>query len=154
MDKREPKLVGNALGHARAKPNTWNHVDDGAAGLDRVALVLEGARRRREALGKKAHTKPTAHSRSWGDTLTVVTTSRLTAPVLGPTDKLTGPVSYFPHIEAKYAQPMQHWIDLVVARLDAGDRHMAVVELLKAEHGMGHGHANAVVAWVRAGLAA
>lgn len=83
-----------------------------------------------------------------------MTTSRLPAPVIGPTDKLTGPVSYFPHIEAKYGQPMQHWIDLVAARLDAGDRHMAVVDRLKAEHGMGHGHANAVVAWVRAGLAA
>jgi hypothetical protein len=29
---------------------------------------------------------------------------------------------------------------------------MEVVEWLKSEHSMGHGHANAVVAWVRAKL--
>jgi hypothetical protein len=44
---------------------------------------------------------------------------------------------------------MQDWIDLVVERLD-GERHMQVVDWLKTTHGMGHGHANAVVAYVRA----
>jgi hypothetical protein len=80
---------------------------------------------------------------------------RITAPP-PPQDgqKMTGPQSYFPSIEATYGRPVQEWIDLVVERLDAGDGHMAVVGLLKAEHGMGHGHANAVVAWVRRELGA
>lgn len=32
-------------------------------------------------------------------------------------------------------------------------RHMEVVEWLKTEHGLGHGHANAIVAYVKAALA-
>ncbi|MFD1722309.1 DUF4287 domain-containing protein [Amnibacterium endophyticum] len=59
-----------------------------------------------------------------------------------------GPASYFPSIERTYGRPMQDWLDLVVDRLD-GYRHMEVVAFLKSEHGMGHGHANAVVAYVR-----
>lgn len=36
-----------------------------------------------------------------------------------------------------------------------GERqHMEVVTWLKAEHGLGHGHANAIVAYVRAKLGA
>ncbi len=31
------------------------------------------------------------------------------------------------------------------------DKHMAVVGYLKAEHGMGHGHASALVGWTLAG---
>lgn len=60
-----------------------------------------------------------------------------------------GPASYFPSIEAKYGQPIQHWLDLVRSRTD--ERHMETVAWLKSEHGFGHGHANAVVAFVRAG---
>ncbi len=30
------------------------------------------------------------------------------------------------------------------------ERHMDIVAWLKADHGMGHGHANAIVAFVRA----
>ena len=48
---------------------------------------------------------------------------------------------------------MQDWIDIAVERLDAGDAHMAVVDVLKSEHGPGHGHANAVVAYTKAALA-
>jgi Domain of unknown function (DUF4287) len=56
-----------------------------------------------------------------------------------------GPASYFPSIEKKYGQPIAHWM-AVLAR--AGDlKHMELVALLKAEHAMGHGHANALVAW-------
>ena len=63
-----------------------------------------------------------------------------------PTDpKPTGPASYFPSIEKKYGQPIDHWMK-VLAR--AGDlKHMELVALLKTEHSMGHGHANALVAW-------
>ena len=63
--------------------------------------------------------------------------------------KLKGPASYFPSIESKYGRPMQEWLDLVSDRL-ADQPHMQVVEHLKTQHGMGHGHANAIVAYVRA----
>ena len=59
-------------------------------------------------------------------------------------NKVKGPASYFPSIEKKYGQPIAHWQDLVRARMPA--KHMELVAYLKEEHGMGHGHANAVVA--------
>lgn len=60
-------------------------------------------------------------------------------------EKVTGPASYFPSIEKKYGQPVAHWFFVLRA---AGDRkHMELVSLLKAEHGLGHGHANALVAY-------
>lgn len=59
--------------------------------------------------------------------------------------KVQGPASYFPSIEKKYGQPMAHWFALVESRSNA--KHMEIVNWLKAEHGMGHGHANAVVAY-------
>ncbi len=68
--------------------------------------------------------------------------SRVTAPVIPAGATVKGPASYFPSIEQKYGRAMQEWLDLVVARLDAGDKHMAVVARLKSDHGMGHGHAN------------
>ena len=60
------------------------------------------------------------------------------------TDKIKGPVSYFSSIEAKYGKPIAHWQDLIRARGDA--KHMEIVTWLKQEHGLGHGHANALVA--------
>lgn len=78
--------------------------------------------------------------------------TRITAPTAAPGEKLTGPASYFPSIEKTYGAPMQQWIDLVIAELAAGRTHMQVVGLLKSDHGMGHGHANAVVGFVRAKL--
>jgi hypothetical protein len=63
--------------------------------------------------------------------------------------KLKGPASYFPSIESTYGKPIQEWLDLVSERL-AEDSHMQVVTHLKTEHAMGHGHANAIVAYVRA----
>ena len=59
-----------------------------------------------------------------------------------------GPASYFPSIERTYGRPIQEWLDLVVEQL-RGRRHMEVVAVLKADHGLGHGHANALVAFVR-----
>lgn len=59
-------------------------------------------------------------------------------------DKIKGPASYFPSIEKKYGRPISEWKDLVRAALPA--RHMELVAMLKEQHGMGHGHANAIVA--------
>ncbi|MBT2503837.1 DUF4287 domain-containing protein [Curtobacterium sp. ISL-83] len=78
-----------------------------------------------------------------------MTTHRVTAPQ-PPADgtKAKGPASYFPSIERTYGRPVQEWLDLAADRL--GDqRHMEVVSWLKSEHGLGHGHANAIVAYVR-----
>lgn len=58
--------------------------------------------------------------------------------------KIKGPASYFPAIEKKYGRPISEWKALVRAALPA--RHMELVTMLKEEHGMGHGHANAIVA--------
>jgi Domain of unknown function (DUF4287) len=63
-------------------------------------------------------------------------------------EKPKGPASYFPSIEKKYGQPMAYWLELVAAK--TGLKHMEMVAWLKSEHGMGHGHANAVVAYVLA----
>jgi len=55
-----------------------------------------------------------------------------------------GPASYFPSIEKTYGQPVAHWMAIVRAAMPA--RHMELVKLLKERHGIGHGHANAIVA--------
>ena len=60
------------------------------------------------------------------------------------TEPVKGPASYFPSIEKKYGRPIADWQALVRARYPA--KHMELVAILKAEHGMGHGHANAIVA--------
>jgi hypothetical protein len=62
-----------------------------------------------------------------------------------PEEKVKGPASYFPSIEKKYGQPVEHWFKIL---RDAGDlKHMELVGVLKTEHGLGHGHANALVAY-------
>lgn len=43
---------------------------------------------------------------------------------------------------------MQFWFDELAKVTDL--KHMEQVNWLKTEHGMGHGHANAVVAYLRA----
>lgn len=55
-----------------------------------------------------------------------------------------GPASYFPSIEKKYGQSIQYWFDAVAGR-PADEKHMETVAWLKTEHGMGRGHANAIV---------
>ena len=55
-----------------------------------------------------------------------------------------GPTSYFPSIEKKYGRPIAGWKALI--RAQPGKKHMELVAWLKQTHGMGHGHANALVA--------
>jgi hypothetical protein len=60
------------------------------------------------------------------------------------TAKPKGPASYFPSIEKSYGQPIAHWMGVLE---QAGTlKHMEYVALLKSAHGLGHGHANALVA--------
>lgn len=61
-------------------------------------------------------------------------------------EKVTGPASYFPSIEKKYGQPISYWMTQLDAVSDA--KHMEQVVYLKGL-GMGHGHANAIVAVYR-----
>jgi predicted nucleic acid-binding protein len=55
-----------------------------------------------------------------------------------------GPASYFPSIEKKYGRPIGEWKAMI--RASELTKHMELVQWLKAEHGLGHGHANALVA--------
>lgn len=59
-------------------------------------------------------------------------------------ERVKGPASYFPSIEKRYGRPIAEWQALVRGRYPG--RHMELVAMLKDEHGMGHGHANAIVA--------
>jgi hypothetical protein len=60
-----------------------------------------------------------------------------------------GPASYFPSIEKKYGRSIADWQKIIA---DCGlGKHMAIVNHLKSEYGMGHGHANALVGWTLAG---
>ena len=68
---------------------------------------------------------------------TTLTTPTTTRPRLGP-------AAYFPAIERTYGESIEHWIELIHAQGAA--THMELVSWLKAEHGLGHGHANALVA--------
>jgi Domain of unknown function (DUF4287) len=62
-------------------------------------------------------------------------------------EKVKGPASYFPSIEKKYGQPVEYWFKLLETKKDL--KHMEMVAWLKSEHGMGHGHASALVAYFR-----
>jgi len=63
-------------------------------------------------------------------------------------EPIKGPASYFPSIEKTYGRPIGAWQEIVRERLPA--KHMDLVAMLKTDHGMGHGHANAIVAHVLA----
>ncbi|MFI8522307.1 DUF4287 domain-containing protein [Streptomyces sp. NPDC085481] len=69
---------------------------------------------------------------------------------MSATPAAKGPASYFPSIEKKYGRSIAEWQELIVA--SPLTKHMELVSWLKAEHGMGHGHANALVAHTLATL--
>jgi hypothetical protein len=59
--------------------------------------------------------------------------------------KVKGPASYFPSIEKTYGKPIAHWLAILEG---AGERkHMEYVAHLKSAYQLGHGHANALVAY-------
>ncbi|MFF7844597.1 DUF4287 domain-containing protein [Streptomyces ossamyceticus] len=60
------------------------------------------------------------------------------------TATVKGPASYFPSIEKKHGRPIAEWKDLI--RSSPLTKHMELVNWLKTEHNLGHGHANALVA--------
>ena len=62
--------------------------------------------------------------------------------------KVKGPASYFPSIEKTYGKPISYWLEVLNAM--EGKKHMEMVAELKSEHKIGHGHANALVAYYRA----
>jgi hypothetical protein len=59
-------------------------------------------------------------------------------------DRPKGPASYFPSIEAKYGRSIAEWQQLM--RATGLTKHSELVGWLKAEHGIGHGHATALTA--------
>lgn len=63
-------------------------------------------------------------------------------------DKPKGPASYFPSIEKTYGKPIAHWLKLLDTVKDS--KHMEQVAFLKEQHKLGHGHANALVAYHKA----
>ncbi len=63
---------------------------------------------------------------------------------MGNEEKIKGPASYFPSIEKKYGHPIGHWLSLVSGLNEM--KQMEMVNWLKSEHNLGHGHANAIVA--------
>lgn len=63
-------------------------------------------------------------------------------------EKVKGPASYFPSIEAKYGKTIPEWKQIIRQSPGYGTdtTHMQLVGMLKTDFGMGHGHANALVA--------
>src|SRR5690606_19807891 len=87
--------------------------------------------------------------------LRLVTTKRVTERVpcaletfMENDKKVKGPTSYFPSIENTYGQPVSHWFAILDSLKD--QKHMEQVAHLKSTHKIGHGHANALVAYHRA----
>jgi Domain of unknown function (DUF4287) len=62
--------------------------------------------------------------------------------------KPKGPASYFPSIEKTYGKSIEHWMKLLKSM--TGKKHSEMVAALKVDHSLGHGHANALVAFFRA----
>jgi hypothetical protein len=61
------------------------------------------------------------------------------------TDRPKGPASYFPSIEAKYGRSIDEWMSILASSNLTG--HKQLVDWLKDEYGLGHGHATALVAY-------
>ena len=61
--------------------------------------------------------------------------------------KVQGPASYFPAIEQKYGKPIAFWMKELTKVSELA--HMAQVAHLKNKFQLGHGHANALVAYFR-----
>ena len=64
---------------------------------------------------------------------------------MSDTPKVKGPALYFPSIEKTYGEPIAHW--MAVLEQSGPLKHMELVALLKSQHAVGHGHANALVAF-------
>jgi hypothetical protein len=75
-------------------------------------------------------------------------TAQIRRSDMAAASKVQGPAAYFPSIEKTYGQPVAHWLKILDGLQDP--KHMAQVAHLKTEHGLGHGHANALVAYHRA----
>jgi hypothetical protein len=58
--------------------------------------------------------------------------------------KAPTPTSYFPSIEKKYGKPISYWMELIDGNTEL-TKHGQLVTWLKQEHGLGHGHATALV---------
>jgi len=67
-------------------------------------------------------------------------------------ERVQGPPYYFPSIEKKYGRPVSYWLDLISS--SPLTKHKELVDWLKAGHGIGHGHATALVGHVLAQRAA
>ena len=64
------------------------------------------------------------------------------------TERVQGPAFYFPSIEKKYGQPISYWLDLTAS--SGLTKHKPLVDWLKTEYGLGHGHATALVGYALA----
>ena len=70
-------------------------------------------------------------------------------PEIAPPWPKGGPASYFPSIEKAYGRSIEEWQTIIAA--SPVKKHMEIVNWLKNEYTMGHGHANALVGWTLAG---
>jgi hypothetical protein len=63
-------------------------------------------------------------------------------------ERVTGPAFYFPSIEKKYGKPISYWLDLIAS--SELTKHKELVDWLKADYDVGHGHATALVGYALA----
>jgi hypothetical protein len=59
------------------------------------------------------------------------------------TSPSSGPRINFPAIEKKYGKPIDEWMEIIAS--SPLTKHSELVNWLKTEHGVGHGHAMALV---------